>query len=49
MTWIVKINTLIILTNGLNTRLIKFFGDRFNELSIRGNEVFLLKTLKKED
>ena len=40
---------LIILTNGLNTRLIKFFGDRFNELSIRGNEVFLLKTLKKED
>ncbi len=40
---------LIILTSGLNTKLINFFKVKFEESNVKGNEVFVLKTFKKED
>ena len=40
---------LIILTSGLNTKLINFFKSKFEEVKIKGNDVFTLKTIKNED
>ena len=40
---------LIILTNGLNSKLITFFKQKFGEANVKGNEVLKLKTIKRED
>lgn len=40
---------LIILTNGLNSKLITFFKQKFGEANVKGNKVFRLKTIRKED
>lgn len=40
---------LIILTNGLNSKLITFFKQKFGEANVKGNKVLRLKTIRKED
>ena len=40
---------LIILTNGLNSKLITFFKQKFGKANVKGNEVLKLKTIKRED